>query len=77
MFFTSTRADLKFSAAQAIAQGISREGGLFVPSAFPSISMEELKQLVTMTYKERARKILSGYLTDFTQDGNLQLHPCC
>ena len=68
MFFTSTRADLKFSAAQAIAQGISREGGLFVPSAFPSISMEELKQLVTMTYKERARKILSGYLTDFTQD---------
>ena len=68
MFFTSTRADLNVSAAQAIAQGISREGGLFVPCAFPAVSAEELKRLVDMDYKERAKKVLSGFLTDFTPE---------
>ena len=68
MFFTSTRADLNVSAAQAIARGISREGGLFVPSEFPRISEYELKKLVAMDYKERAKAILSGYLTDFTTE---------
>ena len=68
MFFTSTRADLNVSAAQAIARGISREGGLFVPSEFPRISQDELRKLVSMDYKERAKAILSGYLTDFTPE---------
>ncbi len=66
MYFTSTRNNLHVTAAQAIAQGISAEGGLFVPSEFPAFSADELKNLVSMNYKERAAKILSSYLSDFT-----------
>lgn len=66
MHFTSTRDDLKVTAAQAVAQGISSEGGLFVPSEFPAVSSEKLAALVNMNYKERAAAILSAFLTDFT-----------
>lgn len=68
MFFTSTRQNLKVTAAQAIAQGISKDGGLFVPSEFPQISQEMLQKLVPMSYKERACAVLSTYLNDFTQE---------
>ena len=68
MYYTSTRDDLQVTAARAIAQGISREGGLFVPSSFPTVSAETLEKLVPMNYKERAAAVLSSYLTDFTSE---------
>ena len=68
MFFTSTRNDLQVTAAHAIAQGISSEGGLFVPSEFPAVSPEALAELVNMNYKERAAALLSKYLTGFTSE---------
>ena len=52
---------------RVIEQGISREGGLFVPESFPAISDEMFEKLVGMTYKERAAAVLSLYLTDFTE----------
>lgn len=66
MFFTSTRAAKNVTAAQAIAQGISEDGGLFVPSEFPAIDENTLNALVNMSYKERAKKILAYYLNDYT-----------
>ena len=68
MYFTSTRADLQVTAAQAIAQGISSEGGLFVPSEFPAVKASVLEKLVNMNYKERAAALLSEYLTGFTPE---------
>ena len=68
MYFTSTRQSLNVTAAQAIAQGISSDGGLFVPSEFPQISADMLKKLVAMNYKERAVAVLSNYLTGFTAE---------
>ena len=68
MYFTSTRAAKNVTAAQAIAQGISEDGGLFVPSEFPAIDAETLNQLVNMSYKERAKKVLACYLNDYTAD---------
>ena len=39
MFYNSTQDKSKaVSSAQAIAQGISQDGGLFVPESFPQIS---------------------------------------
>ena len=43
MNYTSTRDNsVKVSAAQAIATGISPDGGLYVPEAIPSFSYDEL-----------------------------------
>ena len=69
MFYTSTRdKSVKVTAAEAIAKGISSEGGLFVPTEIPQISLDFIKSLVPLTYIERAKKILKLYLTDFTDE---------
>ena len=56
MYYKSTRnSEVKVSSAQAIAQGISVDGGLFVPEEIPSISMEDLKKLGEQDYRARAK----------------------
>lgn len=56
------------SAAQAIAQGISKDGGLFVPQSFPQYDMETFKELAKLDYNGRAKKIMGDYLSDFTAE---------
>lgn len=55
------------SASQAIAQGISKDGGLFVPQEFPRYDSETFKSLLGLDYKGIAKKVFSDYLTDFTE----------
>ncbi len=74
MFYKSTRdSGLKVTAAQAIAQGISADGGLFLPSEIPTITMEELKGLAELPYAERADVVFGKFLTDFTPE---EIHYC-
>ena len=69
MLYTSTRdKSVHVSAAQAIARGISADGGLYVPEEIPGISKEFLQELSALDYISRAKKILSLYLTDFTPE---------
>ncbi len=68
MLYTSTRdKSVSVSASQAISQGISKEGGLFVPCDIPKIGSDFIKKLAGMDYINRAKSVLSLYLTDFTQ----------
>ncbi|MGN0576507.1 MAG: threonine synthase, partial [Ruminococcus sp.] len=68
MFYNSTRnTGLKVTSAEAITQGISAEGGLFVPESIPEITPEEIESLGGMSYPERAAYIFAKYLTDFTE----------
>ena len=67
MNYKSTRdSSLNVTSAQAIAQGISADGGLFIPESIPQITMEELKALSELSYKERADVVFGKFLTDFT-----------
>lgn len=69
MFYTSTRDNsVKVTASKAIADGISREGGLYIPESIPALSQEDIKALCNANYKERAKKVLGLYLTDFTDE---------
>lgn len=68
MLYTSTRDNsIRVESSVAIAHGISSDGGLFVPVEIPKISMDDISRLVNYSYIERAKYILSLYLTDFTQ----------
>ena len=68
MLYTSTRdKSVRVSAAQAIVQGISKDGGLFVPTEIPKIDAAFIDELVSLDYISRAKKVLSLYLTDFTE----------
>ena len=69
MLYTNTQNNNeKVSSAQAIAQGISPEGGLFVPESFPQYDGVTFETLLRLDYRDRAKKILSDYLTDFTAE---------
>lgn len=69
MLYNSTRNNsLSVTSAEAIKMGLSPDGGLFVPESFPSVSEDELKSLINMSYSQRAALILGKYLTDFTED---------
>lgn len=69
MYYTSTRdKSIRISSAEAITKGISAEGGLFVPTEIPHITLDDIKRIGTLPYTGRAKEILKLYLTDFTED---------
>ena len=69
MLYTSTRDnDLSVSSAQAIEKGISVEGGLFVPTGIPQIDKAFLNELKDKSYIDRAKAVLSLFLTDYTAE---------
>ncbi|MCR5728841.1 MAG: threonine synthase [Ruminococcus sp.] len=74
MFYNSTRnSNVKVSSAEAITQGISVDGGLFVPESIPQLSLEEIKAVGEKKYADRAAFVFSKYLTDFTE---AEIHYC-
>lgn len=74
MFYNSTRnSSVKVSSAEAITQGISAEGGLFVPESIPEITFDDIKKIGEMKYADRAAFVFSKFLTDFTE---AEIHYC-
>lgn len=69
MLYNSTQNNSKVvTSAQAIAQGISEDGGLFVPQSLPQYTLNDIKNMIDMSYQDRAKVVFKSYLTDFTDD---------
>ncbi len=69
MQYVSTRnAALKISAAEAIARGLSPDGGLFVPETLPKVSADMLRSLGCMDYPQRAAAIMGLFLEDYSAE---------
>ena len=67
MYYVSTRDNqVKLTAAQAIAQGLSRDGGLLTPCELPKLSEETLKAMTGMSYQQRAVTVMKLFLEEFT-----------
>ena len=64
-FFSTRDHNRVVSASQAIAQGLSDEGGLFVPQSFPQV---DVKAICALDYPEMAAAIVGQYLTDYSQE---------
>ena len=68
IFYRSTRDDsLHMTASQAILQGLSKDGGLFVPSEIPKLDVS-LEALSRMDYRSIAYEVMKLFLTDFTEE---------
>ncbi len=68
MIYNSTRCkSVGVESARAINDGISKDGGLFVPAAIPTIDKAFIDSIKELDYIGRAKKILPLYLTDFTE----------
>ena len=69
MNYKSTRdKSINITSAEAIAQGLSAEGGLFVPDALPKITEKDVLALCDKSYADRAFDIFKLFLTDFTDE---------
>ena len=62
-YFSTRNKDASVSASRAILQGISEDGGLFVPERFPQVDLKALRQY---DYAGLAAYLLGLYLTDYT-----------
>ena len=69
MHYYSTRdCTLRYTAAEAVKLGLSREGGLLTPTQIPQMDRAFLESLLTADYPERAAQVMALYLTDYTLD---------
>lgn len=69
MYYVSTRdASRKRTASQAIVEGLSRDGGLYLPEQIPQLSASDWKALSACSYPERAAKIMKLYLDEFSEE---------
>jgi len=67
MHYISTRdSSLSYSAAHAIEQGLSRDGGLFLPEKLPELP--SLESLAGMNYQQRAVAVMKLFLDEFSEE---------
>ena len=68
VYYSSTRDDsLRLTASQAILQGLSEDGGLFVPDHIPALE-KSFQELKAMDYRQTAYEVMKLLLTDFTEE---------
>lgn len=67
MHYGSTRGGLKsLKSAEAIKMGLAPDGGLFVPEVRVKMTLDDINELIDMSYQDRAVHILKKYLTDYS-----------
>ena len=71
MHYISTRNNrLKESFLNILFRGLSNDGGLFLPSEWPTISLDNLND---KSYQEVAHAIIFPYIKDDVSDSDLKL----
>ncbi len=66
MKYNSTRDEnVSVTSAEAIVKGLGADGGLFVPDSIPALALSDIAEMVSMSYNERAKRLLGLFLTDF------------
>ncbi len=67
LMYRSTRdSNNRVTASQAVLQGLSSDGGLFVPEEMPVLS-KTFEELSKMDYREVAYEVMKLFLTDYTE----------
>ena len=68
VIYSSTRDENRTAtASQAILQGLSEDGGLFVPDHIPTLECT-MREFADKTYQETAYEVMKLFLTDFTKE---------
>ena len=67
MYVNTRNPEEKVSASRAILKGLANEGGLFVPTEIPKLSVP-FEKLVGMSYQEIAYEVMRLFFTDFTEE---------
>lgn len=66
MYYVSTRGSQRLSAAEAITQGLARDGGLMTPEVIMRLSPSALDTMKEMSYPQRAVYVMGMFLDEFS-----------
>ncbi len=67
IMYRSTRGDgSELTASEAILQGLAKDGGLYVPTAFPKLD-KSVSELAELDYQGVAYEVMKLFLTDYTE----------
>lgn len=66
-YFSTRGKETVVNSAQAIVNGIAKDGGLYVPAEFPKLS-KTLDQIIELEYKEIAEEVLYSFFNDFDRE---------
>ena len=74
MNYVSTRGfdNAGVSSAMAIKRGLATDGGLYMPERIPKFKESFISELASLSYPERAAKVLSLFLDDYTYEELLE-----
>ena len=67
MYRSTRRADDVVTASRAVLNGLSADGGLYVPESIPQLP-RTMGEFAKMDYRETAFEILKCFLTDYTDE---------
>ena len=69
MQYFSTRNEKKLIPSYyAIKEGLAEDRGLFVPERIPEISLQQLRNMCSMNYQQRAYAVMRNYLPEFDEE---------
>ena len=64
MQYTGTRNDFRVNSRQAVLDGLTPDGGLYMPLGFPQV---DVSRLLSLSFEETARVVFDCFLDDFEQ----------
>jgi len=67
MEYKSTRGNIRLTSTKALIEGLTDDGGLFIPIKFPKVELN-FKELMNKSYNELAFYILKNYFNDFDEN---------
>ncbi len=68
LMYRSTRdSSNRVTASQAVLQGLSPDGGLYVPETIP-VLVKSMKELSRLSYQETAYEVMKLFLTDYSDE---------
>lgn len=74
MKYISTRnKNIIVDGSEAVLSALASDGGLYVPSEIPNISLDEIKQMAELDYAERSAKVMSYYFTELSYEQLLEI----
>lgn len=65
-YFSTRDKNHVVTASGAIAGGLAPDGGLYVPSELPELSLEEIKALCALNYRDRATHIIAKFMPEYS-----------
>jgi threonine synthase len=66
MFYSTRNQKIRIPFSKALLQGLSQDGGLFLPENIPTLKVDET--LLSLSYQELAYRVLAPYLDDYSSE---------